>query len=268
MIEILVVITIMSLAIAGGAVALGALSGADVRRAASDLATGIRYTYNLAAINNRDYALYLDLDAGTWHAAPLPATKPCDRVLLDLEGGEGDPVVTRYMDAGDSESDDDEKPGPFDAALTPGTESKGPPSWSSDAGTPAGKLRNMLSQEVKDTQRREAENRGLPTDEGEPDGKKKRMKSFRKNLIGKPQKLPKGVKLSGVVVRDGAEPVTEGTVPIIFYAHGVTQRALIYVADETDDEGDIFTIEVMSLQGMGRIHSTELPSSEFNEVEP
>ena len=62
--------------------------------------------------------------------------------------------------------------------------------------------------------------------------------------------------------------MTEGTVPIIFYAHGVTQRALIYVADETDEDGDIFTIEVMSLQGMGRIHSTELPSGEFNEVEP
>ena len=163
MIEILVVIAIIGMAVAGGALAIGALSGADVRRAAGDISTGIRYTYNLAAINNRDYALYLDLDAGTWHAAPLPAQKPCDRVLLDLEGGEGDPVVTRYMDSTKSDADGDEEPGLFDAALTPGTESSGPPSWSSDAGTPAGKLRNMLSQDVRDTQRREAENRGLWT---------------------------------------------------------------------------------------------------------
>lgn len=259
---------IISLAIAGGALAIGALSGADVRRAAGDISTGIRYTYNLAAINNRDYALYLDLEGGTWHAAPLPATKPCDRVLLDLEGGEGDPVVTRYMDSGKDESDDDDKPGLFDAALTPGAESKGAPGWSSDAGTPAGKLRNMLSQDVRDVQRREAENRGLPTDEGEPDGKGKRLKTFRKNLIGKPQKLPKGVRLAGVVVRDGVEPVTEGTVPLIFYAHGVTQRALIYVADDTNEDGERFTIEVMSLQGMGVIHDSELPPDAFKEVEP
>ena len=81
---------------------------------------------------------------------------------------------------------------------------KGPPVAVIRREYAGGKAQEHVEPEVKDTQRREAENQGLPTDEGElTDGKKKRMKSFRKNLIGKPRKLPKGVKLSGVVVRDG-----------------------------------------------------------------
>lgn len=243
------------------------VTGARTREGAYKMGTAIRYTYNLAAINNRVYALTIDLDANTYKAGPLEPRGKCDRLLLAMDGGDTDPVIMRYGDTGDPDDrddDDDDEPKPAAVSTTGDGEVK-VPSWSSEDGTPAGKLTRMLSGEVRDEAAEDARKVGVVSEDGAKAHDKKQFKTFRKNQMAKPKKLPKGVRFGGVVLRDGADPVTEGVVHILFYPHGFSQRALIYVESGDEEEPDTFTVEILSLQGRGKVHGERLAPSEFKE---
>lgn len=272
LIEVIVALVIVSIAITLVAIAFGGVTGAKTRQAAGDFATAVRYTYNLAAINNKVYALHVDLSTGSYHAAPVDPGNECERLLLDLDGDDSDAVIVRYKDTGDTDDkrdddNDENSPGMF-GVVSEGAPDPKPPGWTAnDDGTSSGKLLNMISQEAKDLGRAEAEKVGAALDAGESgQAGPKRIKTFRKNQLGKPKKLPEGVSITGIVLREGQEPVTEGTVPILFYPHGYTQRALVYFAAGGDDP-EVFTVEIMSLQGSGRVHSREVSADEFAEVE-
>ena len=74
MIELIVGIAILAIALVVGGVAFGAVTGAETNQAAGELSTAVRYTYNLAAINNKTYALFLDLDNNTYKVGAVDTT--------------------------------------------------------------------------------------------------------------------------------------------------------------------------------------------------
>ena len=282
-IELIVVLLIGVLMITVAAAAWGSVVGARTKEGAAKVATAVRYAYNLAAINNKVYALYINLDEGTYYAGPLDVSGECDRVLIALDGRDTDPLLVKLSDTGEEkkkerERDRDAEPGLFDAAMSGAGGGGGEPtlpSWAFGDPGPSNKLMKMVSEEAYDSGRNETRNAGVSLDaveaeEGEKQEKAARTrqktgKSFRRNQLSKPKKLPEGVRFGGVVVRDGADPVTEGVVPILFYPHGFTQRALIYVESGDEEDPDTFTVEVMSLQGRGKVHAVELDVSEFKE---
>ncbi len=271
-VELMVVLVIMAIAISLGAVALGGLAGAKTKEGTGKLSTAIRYTYNLAAINNKVYALYLNLDENSYHAAPLKTDNECDRVLLAIDGKDSGAVLVRFSDVGKEDDDEDEESGSFNPAMSAGKgdgSAGGPPAWANDEGSKSNKLIKMLSQDVRTEARAQSEQVGaiIPTAE-DVDGerKKKRLKSYQRNLMGKTQKLPNKVRFAGVVLREGEEAVTSGVVPIVFFPHGYTQRALIYVEGGDTDTPEQYTIEIMSLQGRGVIHAERLELDAFEEI--
>ncbi len=266
LIEVIVAMVIMAIAMGLAVMAFGAVTSAETRQGASDVATAVRYTYNLSAINNRVYALYLDLDAGTYQAAPFKKGGDCERLMINVDGSASDPIVTTYGKSGDNEDDDDDEDrGLFDAAQGAQGDGEVTDAVTADTTTPTGQLMNLLSSETKSLSQETSRQAGIPVDDStSPDGPK-RVKSYRKNQLGKPRKLPKGVKFAGVLLREDMDPVTEGKVPILFYPHGFTQRALIYLESGEGEDAEVFTVEVMSLAGLGRIHDVELDASNFKE---
>lgn len=266
LIEVIVALLIATLLIIVMVLALGAITAADTRRGAGDLATAVRYTYNLAAINNKVYALFLDLDNHTYHAAPLEGSGACDRLLIDLEGGDGGQILRRFGDTGGDDDDDDDQEGGLFASLPRGgAPDPAIPAWvNAKESSPSGKLMSLLSEETKELGAEESRRAGALVDE-ETGPEEKRMPTFRKNRMGEPIKLPDQVRIGGVVLSEGAEPITSGTVPILFYPHGFTQRALIYVESGDEEAGEAFTVEILSLRGSARIHSDLLDPSEFRE---
>lgn len=275
LIEIMVVLVIFAITAVLGAMAFGAVSGSELNQSAGELASAVRYTYNLAAINNKAYALYIDLDQGTYHAAPVDDTGgECERVLLAPNGSDSDPLIVRYGDVKgegkdasifDEDSDDEEggRPGMFDAAMAGAggdNDEPAPPTWSDDGGTASGRLWSMLGKQTQSLAKEESAKAGYDLDEDT--GEQKRMPTMRKNMLAKPKPLGKAVSFDGIVVRNGQEPVTEGVVPILFFPHGLTQRALIYLKAGDDD---IVTVSILSLQGNGKVFGERLDPSEFEE---
>ena len=263
LIEVMVAMVIIAIALVVGGMAFGAVAGAETRQAAGDLSTAVRYTYNLAAINNKTYALFLDLDNGSYTAGPIEASGECDRLLLNLDGGESSPIVQTYGESkGDDDDDDDDDEGasPFASVLSAkGGSGDAPPAWTQQESTPAGKLRTLLNDAGNQA--------GLTPSKGTAQQTaQKRIKTLRVNQLGKAKKLPRGVKFSGVVLRAGGTPVTSGTVPILFYPHGYTQRALIYLQGGEGEDAEVFTVEIMTLQGTGQVHDEELSPDDFREV--
>lgn len=256
MIELIVGMAILGIALVVGGIAFGAVSGAETSQAAGELSTAVRYTYNLAAINNKTYALFLDLDNNTYKVGPIDTTNECDRLLLNLDGGDSEPLVKTYGDTGSSEDEDDENPsGMFDAVRV--GNDKGPPAWTSDNGTAIGKMKQFSKGMHGEPEKEVSDSVAKTT--------AKRIISSRRNELEKPRKLPKDVKFGGIVLKEDGDPVTQGVVPILFFPHGYTQRALIYVKGGDGDDAEVLTVEVMTLQGTGKIHGGALDTSAFRE---
>lgn len=266
------VLAIVAIALVLGGMAFGGIAGAKTKEGAGKLATAVRYAYNLAAINNKVYALYIDLNNHTFHAAPLQQTGECDRVLLALDGKDSGAVVVKFgKEKDEDKNDDEEEAGKFDAAMSgsSGDSDGGAPDWAADGGGASKKLVQMLGGEVRSMADDAAKQAGVIEEEATEEQLKKerlrkKLKTFRTNLIGKPQKLPDGVQFDSVMVRDGDEPVTEGIVPILFYPHGYTQRALIFMQDKGETEK--FTVEILTLRGTGVVHSEWLDEGDFKEA--
>lgn len=267
MIEVLVALVIVSIMLGVVVLSVGAITAADTRSAAGSFSTAVRYTYNLAAINNRVYALYINLDDNTYRAAPLDQSNDCDRLLLSINGQDTDPMVVRYGSDSEKESEDDEEntPGLFDAAMS-GTSSDGEPTtdWGTDKHTPAGRLRGMMSSEVRELSNEVSRNAGNEPEPSPEDGPK-RIQTFRRNQLAKAKALPKGVSFEGVLVREGSPPVTEGTVPLLFYPHGYTQRALVQLGNGQEEGGEHITVEIMTFQGSAQVHDGPIDPSKFKE---
>jgi prepilin-type N-terminal cleavage/methylation domain-containing protein len=69
----------------------------------------------------------------------------------------------------------------------------------------------------------------------------------------KTQRIGDGIRLHKVIVAHEAEHKTEGVTDLFFFPSGLTQHAVVQLADKSDT---IFSVEVHPLTGKGKVHDT------------
>lgn len=72
--------------------------------------------------------------------------------------------------------------------------------------------------------------------------------------------LHKSLRFTGVMTQRDKEPVTEGTAYIYFFPDGTAEKAFIWLGKDEQ----IFTVEIRSLTGGGRVHKEELDPKELS----
>ena len=112
LVELLVALVVMAILLTLGVMAVGQLTSADLDSGAEELSANIHYAFNLANVNNQMYAIYLDLDQGTYRVGAIPQQNECDRLLLNVNSKGDGAIVRRYGDQ-DNEDSDDKDPSMF-----------------------------------------------------------------------------------------------------------------------------------------------------------
>jgi prepilin-type N-terminal cleavage/methylation domain-containing protein len=77
----------------------------------------------------------------------------------------------------------------------------------------------------------------------------------------KSQKMPEGVRVSGIYTKHNSRPVEEGSESIYFFPDGTAEKAFIWLTDEDV----VFTLEVTALKGTGIVHPEELDAKELKK---
>jgi len=72
LIELLIVVSVIALFAGLAAPAIGSVTGANARKAAGELAGGMRYLFDTAAMRHETCRMALDLDGGAWWAECAP----------------------------------------------------------------------------------------------------------------------------------------------------------------------------------------------------
>jgi general secretion pathway protein H len=75
------------------------------------------------------------------------------------------------------------------------------------------------------------------------------------------QKLPGGIRFTGLLTRHNKKVVEEGTEAVYFFPDGTAEKAFIWLTDG----GDVFTVEVTSLRGTGMVWDEELEAKELEK---
>jgi len=75
------------------------------------------------------------------------------------------------------------------------------------------------------------------------------------------EKLPPGVKITGLFTRHNKSIVEEGQESVYFFPDGTAEKAFVWVSDGDDT----FTVEVTSLRGNGLVHDEELEERELGK---
>jgi type II secretion system protein H len=114
----------------------------------------------------------------------------------------------------------------------------------------------LLSDEDED---KEADKKDAEEDEAQP-----ATASFglAKSRLLKKRKLPKGIAFGGVMTSHQSELSVDGQAHVNFFPNGTAEAAMLYIQDADDDE-DVMTVEVLSLQGSARIYDDKLSLDEF-----
>ncbi len=101
LIELLIVLGVVSLIAALAAPAVGSVTGASARKAASDLAGAMRYMFDTAALRHATCRIALDLDGRSWSAECAPGSAGIAR---DERGENESDLARRFPDEKDAEA--------------------------------------------------------------------------------------------------------------------------------------------------------------------
>jgi hypothetical protein len=86
-VELVVVMSIVLLVVAGATAAAGRLFAADLSQGAGQFASSVRYLYSLSVLNNRSYRLMVDLDSEEyWGEEVASSDAVCGAILVEKEG--------------------------------------------------------------------------------------------------------------------------------------------------------------------------------------
>lgn len=96
----------------------------------------------------------------------------------------------------------------------------------------------------------------------EDDAPKAAAFSQAKTKLLKKRKLKKGVVFGGVMTSHDREVATSGQAYITIFPNGTAEAALVYIEDKDNDE-DVMTVEVLSLQGSARVHLDRMAPDDF-----
>jgi len=107
LIELLIVVAILGMLAAAAVPAMNAVTGANARAAAGELAAASRYLFDTAALRHQTCRLALDLDGATWwtectEPPPAPGAEPAAAAAAPAAPSDDD-TADRFPDERDAE---------------------------------------------------------------------------------------------------------------------------------------------------------------------
>lgn len=265
LVEVLIVLAISGLLIAGVATGLGAGRQAEVSRATNQLANTVRFAFNKARVTGSYYRLLIKLDDSSFSMQRgadkmyLPATDRYGRIKVvdpsrEKEKEERDrraeenynrSIQARVLAAvkGPSVGKAGASPigAPPGASAAPSKAGAAPAKagaagGSPQPGAPGGSMLDKYAVQAKKVPRRKPPIFGAFDDDNSL------------SELKKPFKLPNTVKVVSVQTADDIKPITTGEASIFFFPQGHTQLAHIQVEEIANPE-NAFTIIIKPLTG-------------------
>jgi len=245
LIEILIVLAVMGMMVAMLVVGFGAGRSAEISRATNQVANTVRYGFDKARVNGQYYRLHMDLDSGTFS---LQAAEDA----MYLPGTDRDGKI-RQIDERDLEEQaqrDERAEQSFNRSVQSAAyQGAGTGGAAADDGGDTGGEDDLYKAQPRKVPRAkpplfsafESENELSTIERDEEKGGSKR------SGMGKPFKLPEGVKIVYVRTADDLQPITKGEASIYFFPRGRTQKAHIQIASEDDQHQ--YTIKIEPLTG-------------------
>lgn len=83
--------------------------------------------------------------------------------------------------------------------------------------------------------------------------------SIDKSITSKKQELPRGVRYEDVLTEQSPEPITAGTAYTHIFPHGLTERTLIHLKDESDHQ---LSLVISPIVGRTRVEDTYIDKDE------
>lgn len=232
LIEILVVLTILVLVVAGASLGLSSVTRAHLRSGAVMIAAAIRTGYTRAITQGHPVRLVLAMETGKiW----LEETE--DRLVLSRNGDEDDDTAGSSA-AAQEDTAPEGAPGELPAAPpTPPT-----PSTDFQLGASTFKVGETNTPRYRGAQFQRIEGQRF-----------------------EPRDLPSGVRILAVYTAHAPGRQEQGTQFLFFWPGGMTERAVIQVADA---DGTTFSIVVHPLTGRTRIEAVPVePEADLTEDE-
>lgn len=226
LIEILVVLAILGLMVAGAASTVGTAGQAEVVRATNQLANTLRFAFDKARVSGTHMRVNIDLTHRTFtlqqadEAMYLPATDRDGEILLVDED-----------DLEDKQARDERAAELYNQSLQSQVLEGDPNSGEGDLAF------DPYAVQAQDVPRR----RPPLFNAFEDDGSLKDL--------GKVVELPEDVEILAVRTESDVEPITTGEANLYFFPTGRTQLAYIQLRDKSDEDGDTFTIQIQPLTG-------------------
>jgi prepilin-type N-terminal cleavage/methylation domain-containing protein len=236
--ELLVVLAIIGVVLGAAGYGLSAITRADLRRSAGEIAAAVKFLWAEAASTGRAHRLVLDLDENK-----VSAEVADGRFLLKNR----DKVPGR----------DDEHPedavageGPADGADAPASPAPAMPGGM--PATPAGGGGGGLG--VLGSLFGGVEGNGLAESGRAPRFPKPAFSTFEGMSALKPHALPSDVKVTLVFAEHMTEPARAGKAELYFWPGGMTERAVV----ELRSGESVFTVYVPPVTGKAKVISGEM----------
>ncbi len=245
--ELMVVLAIISLIMAGSAVALRAVMRTNLRSAAGRVAATLRYVFDRATMTGSYMRVALDLDKGeVWieqstGAFSLKEGREQDVTDADKDKGQADeesattedeqaaaerrkqakmsPLLGLFGAEAPAEGQDEEGQDGAEATFTPGID--------------------------VDLLRREVERDMRPVE------KKKVTFTPLKNMVSRTLRLHKDVRIAAVITPRVVDPIEEGKAYIYFFPQGHAEAAIVHLLDKSDKG---FSVVLHPLSGRARVY--------------
>jgi len=209
LVEVCITVAILAMVSIIMVPALGGTRRAELRRAAHKIAATVRQTFNDAALNGRTTRMVFNL--GESPDGPAIVIESTDDILR-FEGSTGALEV-----AADPNAVDETISGPFGEPIT---------------------LDNPVDKDASESTRTVNALLGISKL-----GAKAAQPTF---TVQSSMSLPRGIRISDVLVEGMTQPVVKGVVRLIFFANGYTQAATLHLEDS---DKNAFTIVVEPLTG-------------------
>jgi len=212
----LVALTIVAVLAAGAVMGIGAVTNADLRSASKDIATSVRYLWAQAASTGFAHRLVFDFESNS-----IKPEFADGRLLLKNKNADS------Y-----GNDDEDEEAGPIAGEDGGGD-------------TELGGLGNLFGG---------LDGSGLEDMGRTPRVRKPAFSTFDAIKGLRAHSLPSGIRLRMVYISHMPEPMEAGTAELYFWPGGMTERALIHVANRNNT----FSILVHPVTGRAEVFAEEI----------
>jgi len=271
LIEVIVVVVLVGLVVAGVALGAKATAGTNLQSSCWALAAASRYAYSRAVNQGVTVRIVLDFDKRT-----ISLQETAGRVVLsrddetgtglsregvddayDADGG----VIERAMSAGDSFTTSGGGLFGMMGLGAAADSATGDPLGDMMGGIGTGQLTDPFLASMQGTGQA-----GAPA--GNPLGYRGPKFEAVPGDHGEPRSLDGDVLFHKVLSPHEAQPREAGRAYVYFFPGGITEHTIIQMSDGAEEEPAVFSLEIHPLNGRATIHSFELePEEELDELQ-